>query len=101
MLDPADYDDVIVTVAHPWGSSARRRDGSPVPLEEIPHAVIFAEQVEPDAPGDRVRVRAEHRVGPWPRGQLQPRWQHRCLLLLPIMTSWSPVRCSHSCAESR
>lgn len=58
MLDPADYDDVIVTVAHPWGDieapllrwiatgpgprpqvtirKARRRDGSPVPLEEIP-----------------------------------------------------------------
>jgi hypothetical protein len=58
MLDPADYDDVIVTVAHPWGdieaplrtwievgpgprplvtiSKARRRDGSPVPLTEIP-----------------------------------------------------------------
>jgi hypothetical protein len=58
MLDPANYDDVIVTVAHPWGdieaplptwietgpgprslvtiSKARRRDGSPVPLEEIP-----------------------------------------------------------------
>ena len=57
MLDPADYGDVIVTVAHPWGdieaplpawiqmgpgprplvtiSKARRRDGSPVPLEEI------------------------------------------------------------------
>ena len=58
MLDPADYDDVIVTVAHPVGdievplptwiqigpgprplvtiSKARRRDGSPVPLEDIP-----------------------------------------------------------------
>jgi hypothetical protein len=58
MLDPAVYDDVIVTVAHSWGdieaplqtwievgpgprplvtiSKARRRDGSPVPLEEIP-----------------------------------------------------------------
>ena len=58
MLDPADYDDVIVTVAHPFGdvdaplphwiqigpgprplvtiSRARRRDGSPVALEEIP-----------------------------------------------------------------
>ena len=58
MLDPADYDDVIVTVAHSWGdveaplptwiqtgpgsrplvtfSKARRRDGSPVPLERIP-----------------------------------------------------------------
>ena len=58
MLDPEDYDDVIVTVAHPWGdieaslrtwiqlgpgprplttiSKARRRDGTPVPLEEIP-----------------------------------------------------------------
>ena len=58
MLDRADYDDVIVTIAHPWGdveaplpawiqtgpgprplvtiSRARRRDGSPVPLEEIP-----------------------------------------------------------------
>jgi hypothetical protein len=58
MLDLAEYDDVIVTVAHPWGdveapllswiqvgpgsrplvtiSRARRRDGSPVPLEEIP-----------------------------------------------------------------
>lgn len=58
MLEPADYDDVIVTVAHPWGdieaplpiwirtgpgprplvtiSRARRRDGSLVPLEEIP-----------------------------------------------------------------
>jgi hypothetical protein len=58
MLDPVDYDDVIVTVAHPFGdietplphwiqigpgprplvtiSRARRRDGSPVPLEEIP-----------------------------------------------------------------
>jgi hypothetical protein len=58
MLDPANYDDVIVTVAHSWGdieaplptwietgpgprslvtiSKARRRDGSPVPLEEIP-----------------------------------------------------------------
>jgi hypothetical protein len=58
MLDPASYVDVIVTVAHPWGdieaplptwieigpgprslvtiSKARRRDGSAVPLEEIP-----------------------------------------------------------------
>ena len=58
MLDPADYDDVVVTIAHPWGdveaslptwirvgpgprplvtiSKARRRDGSPVPLGEIP-----------------------------------------------------------------
>jgi len=58
MLDPADYDDVTVTVAHPWGdieaplrtwihvgpgprplvtiSKARRREGSPVPLEDIP-----------------------------------------------------------------
>jgi len=58
MLDPADYDDVLVTVAHPFGdievpllhwirtgpgprplvtiSKARRRDGSPVPLEQIP-----------------------------------------------------------------
>jgi hypothetical protein len=57
MLDPDVDEDVIVTVAHPWGdieaplptwieigpwphplvniSSARRRDGSPVPLEEI------------------------------------------------------------------
>ena len=55
---PAEYDEVIVTVAHPWGdieaplptwieigpgprplvtiSKARRRDGSQVPLEEIP-----------------------------------------------------------------
>jgi hypothetical protein len=58
MLMSAEYDEVIVTVAHPWGdieaplptwietgpgprplvtiSKARRRDGSPVPLEEIP-----------------------------------------------------------------
>jgi hypothetical protein len=58
MVEPAEYDDVIVTVAHPWGdieaplptwiktdpgprplvtiSKARRSDGSPVPLEEIP-----------------------------------------------------------------
>jgi hypothetical protein len=58
MLDPAEYDDVIVTVAHPWGGieaslagwiqvgpgsrplvtiiRAWGRDGSPVPLEEIP-----------------------------------------------------------------
>lgn len=58
MLDPADYDDVMVTVAHPSGdieaslaawiqvgpgsrplvtiSRARRGDGSPVPLDEIP-----------------------------------------------------------------
>jgi hypothetical protein len=58
MLDRAGYDDVLVTVAHPWGDievplptwiatgpgprplmtigKARRRDGSPVPLEEIP-----------------------------------------------------------------
>jgi hypothetical protein len=58
MLMAAEYDDVIVTVAHPWGnieaplqtwieigpgprpfvtiSKARRRDGSPVPLEDIP-----------------------------------------------------------------
>jgi hypothetical protein len=56
-LDPAVYDDVIVTVAHLWGdieappptwiqvgagshpllttSKARRRDGSPAPLQEI------------------------------------------------------------------
>jgi hypothetical protein len=58
MLMAAEYDDIIVTVAHPWGdieaplptwieigpgprplvtiSKARRRDGSQVPLEEIP-----------------------------------------------------------------
>jgi hypothetical protein len=58
VLSPADFVDVIVTVAHSWGdievplpvwiengpgqrplvtiSKARRRDGSPVPLEEIP-----------------------------------------------------------------
>jgi hypothetical protein len=58
VLDPAAYDDVIVTLAHPWGdieaplrtwievgpgsrplvsiSKARRRNGSPVPLDEIP-----------------------------------------------------------------
>lgn len=58
MLDPDEYDDVLVTVAHPYAdvettlrtwieigpgprrlvtiTSARRRDGSPVPLEEIP-----------------------------------------------------------------
>ena len=58
MLDRAVYDDVLVTVAHPGGDievplpawieagpgprplvtigKARRRDGSPVPLEEIP-----------------------------------------------------------------
>ena len=58
MLDPAVYDEVIVTVAHPSGdietplstwikigpgprrlvtiSKARWRDGTPVPLEEIP-----------------------------------------------------------------
>jgi hypothetical protein len=58
MLDPEDYDGVIVTVAHPWGdieaslrtwiqlgpgprplvtiSNVRRRDGSPVALEKIP-----------------------------------------------------------------
>jgi hypothetical protein len=58
VLDPADYDDVIVTVAHPWADidiplrtwidvgpgprpltaigRARQRDGTPVPLEEIP-----------------------------------------------------------------
>lgn len=58
MLDRAVYDDVLVTVAHPGGDievplptwietgpgprplvtigRARRRDGSPVPLEEIP-----------------------------------------------------------------
>ena len=58
MLDPAEYDNVIVTVAHPGGdieaplptwiqngpgprqlvtiSKARRHDGSTVPLKEIP-----------------------------------------------------------------
>jgi len=58
MLDRAEYDDVIVTVAYPWGDieaplstwikigpgprplvtigKAWRRDGMPVPLEEIP-----------------------------------------------------------------
>jgi hypothetical protein len=58
MLDRSVYDDVLVTVAHPGGDievplpawieagpgprplvtigKARRRDGSPVPLEEIP-----------------------------------------------------------------
>ena len=58
MLTPADYDDVIVTVAHPWAdiettlarwietgpgprpfvavTAARRRNGDPIPLEAIP-----------------------------------------------------------------
>lgn len=58
MLTPADYDDVIVTVAHPWAdidtplrqwieigpgrrplvaiTAARRRNGEPVALEAIP-----------------------------------------------------------------
>ena len=58
MLTPADYDDVIVTVAHPFGDvdttlrqwietgpgprpfvsivAARRRTGDPIPLEDIP-----------------------------------------------------------------
>jgi hypothetical protein len=58
VLDPAEYDDVIVTIAHPFGdvettlrewirrgpgprrfleiASARRADGQPVPLDEIP-----------------------------------------------------------------
>lgn len=58
MLDPVGFGDVVVTVAHPWGDAetrlrawietgpgsrplvtiirARRSDGSPVPLEEIP-----------------------------------------------------------------
>lgn len=58
MLDPADYDDVTVVIAHPWGdieaplplwiqrgpgprpsvtiTRAWGRDGTPVPLEEIP-----------------------------------------------------------------
>ena len=58
MLTPADYDDVIVTVAHPFGDvdttlrqwietgpgprpfvsivAARWRNGDPVPLEAIP-----------------------------------------------------------------
>jgi hypothetical protein len=58
MLDPAEYDDVIVTVAHPWGdidaplttwiqtgpgprslvtiTKARRRGSAPAPLEAIP-----------------------------------------------------------------
>jgi hypothetical protein len=58
MLTPADYDDIIVTVAHPWAdidtplrtwidtgpgprplvtiTAARRRNGDPVPLETIP-----------------------------------------------------------------
>lgn len=58
MLTPSDYDDVIVTVAHPWAdiettlarwietgpglrpfvtiTAARRRNGDPIPLEAIP-----------------------------------------------------------------
>jgi hypothetical protein len=58
VLDPAEYDDVIVTIAHPFGdvettlgewirrgpgprrlleiTSARRADGQRVPLDEIP-----------------------------------------------------------------
>jgi hypothetical protein len=58
MLEPADYDDVIVTVAHPWADvettlrqwiaagpgprtftaivSARWRHGDPIPLNDIP-----------------------------------------------------------------
>lgn len=58
MLTPADYDDVIVTVAHPWAdieatlrqrietgpgprpfvtiTAARRRNGEPLPLDAIP-----------------------------------------------------------------
>lgn len=58
MLTPADYDDVLVTVAHPFGdvettlrqwiesgpgprpfvtiTAARWRDGGPVPLEAVP-----------------------------------------------------------------
>lgn len=58
MLTPADYDDVIVTVAHPWAdvettlarwietgpgprpfvgiTAARRRNGDLIPLEAIP-----------------------------------------------------------------
>jgi hypothetical protein len=58
VLRPADYDDIIVTVAHPWAdvettlqawietgpgprpfvtiTGARRRNGDPVPLDAIP-----------------------------------------------------------------
>ena len=58
VLTPSEYDDVIVTVAHPWGdidttlpewiatgpgprpfvqiTAARRRDGQPLPMDAIP-----------------------------------------------------------------
>jgi hypothetical protein len=58
VLTPSDYDDILVTVAHPWGdiettlsawiehgpgprpfvtiTSARQRSGDPVPMDAIP-----------------------------------------------------------------